>query len=68
MISTNLKGNLTIKAGQAIELTKTAKVSGNVAVKAGGALDVEGATISGSLTSKVPRCCGSAAPKPPKRR
>jgi len=51
VISTNLKGNLTIKAGQAIELTKTAKVSGNVVVKAGGALDVEGATISGSLSS-----------------
>jgi len=51
VISTNLKGNLTIKAGQAIELTKTAKVSGNVVVKAGGALDVEGATISGSFSS-----------------
>jgi acyl-homoserine-lactone acylase len=52
VISTNLKGNLTIKAGQAIELTKTAKVSGNVIVKTGGALDVEGATISGSLSAK----------------
>jgi lysophospholipase L1-like esterase len=51
VISTNLKGNLTIKAGQAIELTKTAKVSGNVVVKAGGALDIEGATISGSFSS-----------------
>jgi lysophospholipase L1-like esterase len=51
VISTNLKGNLTIKAGQAIELTKTAKVSGNVVVKAGGALDVEGATISGSFSA-----------------
>jgi hypothetical protein len=52
VITTNLKGNLTIKAGQAIELTKTAKVSGNVVVKPGGALDVEGATISGALSTK----------------
>jgi hypothetical protein len=51
VISTNLKGTLTIKAGQAIELTKTAKVSGNVVVKPGGALDVEGATISGNFSA-----------------
>jgi hypothetical protein len=66
VISTNLKGNLTIKAGQAIELTKTAKVSGNVVVKPGGALDVEGATISGTLTSKgaaLLRICGAKAAK-----
>ena len=62
VITTNLKGNLTIKAGQAIELTKTAKVSGNVVVKPGGALDVEGATISGTLNSKgaaLLRICGA---------
>ena len=66
MISTNLKGTLTIKAGQAIELTKTAKVSGNVVVKPGGALDVEGATISGSLNAKeaaLLRICGAKAAK-----
>ncbi|MEA2207554.1 MAG: acyl-homoserine-lactone acylase, partial [Solirubrobacteraceae bacterium] len=66
VISTNLKGNLTIKAGQAIELTKTAKVSGNVVVKPGGALDVEGATISGTLKSNgaaLLRICGAKAAK-----
>ena len=66
VISTNLKGNLTIKAGQAIELTKTAKVSGNVVVKPGGALDVEGATISGTLSSKeatLLRICAAKAAK-----
>jgi len=66
VITTNLKGNLTIKAGQAIELTKTAKVSGNVVVQPGGALDVEGATISGSLTAKeatLLRICGAKAAK-----
>jgi hypothetical protein len=66
VISTNLKGNLTIKAGQAIELTKTAKVSGNVVVKPGGALDVEGATISGTFSAKeatLIRVCGAAAAK-----
>ena len=67
MISTNLKGTLTIKAGQAIELTKTAKVSGNVVVQPGGALDVEGATISGSLSSKgaaLLRVCGATVNGP----
>jgi acetyl esterase/lipase len=66
VITTNLKGNLTIKAGQAIELTKTAKVSGNVVVQPGGALDVEGATISGTLTAKeatLLRICGAKAAK-----
>jgi hypothetical protein len=66
VISTNLKGNLTIKAGQAIELTKTAKVSGNVVVKPGGALDVEGATISGTLNANeatLLRICAANAAK-----
>jgi hypothetical protein len=66
VISTNLKGNLTIKAGQAIELTKTAKVSGNVVIKPGGALDIEGATISGTLSSNgaaLLRICGAKAAK-----
>jgi lysophospholipase L1-like esterase len=66
VISTNLKGNLTIKSGQAIELTETAKVSGNVVVKPGGALDIEGATVSGSLKSTgaaLLRVCGANAGK-----
>jgi len=52
VITGNVKNKLVVKAGQAIELTKTAKVSGPVTVQPGGALDVEGATISGSLTAK----------------
>jgi lysophospholipase L1-like esterase len=66
VITTNLKGTLTIKAGQFIELTKTAKVSGKVLIKPGGALDVEGATISGPLSSKgaaLLRVCGATAAK-----
>ncbi|HWG09548.1 MAG TPA: hypothetical protein VN672_11150 [Solirubrobacteraceae bacterium] len=52
VITGNVKSKLVVKAGQAIELTKTAKVSGPVTVQPGGALDVEGATISGSLSAK----------------
>jgi hypothetical protein len=52
VITGNVKNKLVVKAGQAIKLTKTAKVSGPVTVQPGGALDVEGATISGSLTAK----------------
>jgi lysophospholipase L1-like esterase len=52
VITTNLKGNLTIKAGQFIKLANTAKVSGNVLVKPGGAVDVEGGSISGNFSAK----------------
>jgi hypothetical protein len=52
VITGNVKNKLVVKAGQAIELTKTAKVSGPVTVQPGGALDVEGATISGALSAK----------------
>jgi acyl-homoserine-lactone acylase len=52
VITGNVKSKLVVKKGQAIKLTKTAKVSGPVTVQPGGALDVEGATISGSLTAK----------------
>jgi hypothetical protein len=52
VITGNVKNKLVVKAGQAIKLASTAKVSGPVTVQPGGALDVEGATISGSLTSK----------------
>jgi hypothetical protein len=54
---------VTVKSGEAVELSAGAKVSGNVTVKAGGAVDVEGATISGSLTvaagAKAVRACGA---------
>ena len=52
VITGNVKGKLVVKAGQAIKLTSTAKVSGAVTIKPGGALDLEGATISGALSSK----------------
>ncbi len=50
-VSGPVNGNLNVRSGEAVELTSTAKVSGSVKVKPGGALDVEGATIDGSLTS-----------------
>jgi X-Pro dipeptidyl-peptidase (S15 family) len=40
---------LVVRAGEAVLLTSTARVSGAVSVKPGGALDIEGATLSGHL-------------------
>jgi hypothetical protein len=51
VVSGPVNGNLTVRAGEAFELTSTARVSGRVTVKPGGALDVEGATLSSSLTA-----------------
>ena len=51
VVSGPVNGSLIVRAGEAVELTSTAKIRGSVTVKAGGALDVEGATIGGSLTS-----------------
>ena len=62
VITANVKGSLTVKSGQSVELTSTAKVSGNVTVKSGGAIDVEGAKISGSLSGNgatLVRVCGA---------
>jgi len=62
VITGTVKGKLEVKAGQAIELTSTAKVGGGVVVKSGGALDVEGGTVSGSLTATkatLVRICGA---------
>ncbi len=62
VISTTVKGSLKIKAGEAIELTSTARVSGTVSVKAGGALDIEGATLAGTLSANkagLLRICGA---------
>jgi hypothetical protein len=64
-----VKGKLVVKAGQAVELTSTAKASGAVTVKAGGALDIEGATVSGSLSAKgaaLVRICGATLNGPVK--
>jgi hypothetical protein len=62
VLTGSVKGKLVIKAGQAVQLTSTAKVSGTVTVKPGGAIDVEGATLSGSLSAKgatLVRICGA---------
>ena len=62
VVSGPVNGNLTVRSGEAVELSSTAKVSGSVKVKPGGALDVEGASITGSLTSTgaaLLRMCGA---------
>jgi hypothetical protein len=67
VITGNVKNKLVVKAGQAIKLASTAKVSGPVTVQPGGALDVEGATISGSLTAKeatLLRICDATVSSP----
>ncbi len=63
VITGTVKGALTVKAGQDVELASTAKVSGPVKVKAGGSLDVAGATLSGSLSANgaaALRICGAS--------
>jgi hypothetical protein len=69
VITGNVKGKLLVKAGEAVELTATAKASGAVTVKPGGALDVEGATLSGSLSASkatLLRICGASVAGPVK--
>jgi hypothetical protein len=69
VITGTVKGKLLVKAGEAVELTATAKASGTVAVKPGGVLDVEGATVSGSLSAKgaaLLRICGATLSGPVK--
>jgi hypothetical protein len=69
VITGAVKGKLVVGAGEAVELTSTAKASGTVTVKPGGALDVEGATLSGPLTSKgaaLLRICGASLAGPVK--
>jgi hypothetical protein len=69
VITNTIKGKLVVKSGEAVELTSTAKASGAVTVNPGGALDVEGATLSGSLSSKgatLLRLCGATLNGPVK--
>ncbi len=69
VITGTVKGKLLVKAGQAIELTSTAKTTGTITVKAGGALDVEGAKLSGSLSASgaaLLRVCGATISGPVK--
>ncbi len=67
VIGGTVKGKLIVKAGQSIELTSTAKLAGEVIVKPHGALDIEGATLSGSLHAKeaaLLRICGASVGGP----
>ena len=69
VITGAVKGKLVVNAGEAVELTATAKASGAVTVRAGGALDIEGATLSGPLASKdaaLLRICGASLAGPVK--
>jgi hypothetical protein len=69
VITGSVKGKLTVNKGQGIEIAPGAKVSGAIKVKAGGAIDVEGATLAGGLsTSKatVVRVCGAHVSGPVK--
>ena len=63
VITGTVKGKLVVKAGEAVELTSTANASGAVTVESGGALDIEGATLSGSLKASgatLLRICGAS--------
>jgi hypothetical protein len=63
VISGSTKGKLTINSGQGVEIAPGAKVGGAVKVKSGGAIDVEGATLSGGLSTShatVVRICGAS--------
>jgi hypothetical protein len=69
VITGAVKGKLVVKAGEAVELTATAKASGTVTVKPGGALAIDGATLSGSLSASkaaLLRICGASIAGPVK--
>ncbi len=62
LVTGQVNGKLVVRSGEAIELASTAKVNGSVTVKPGGALDIEGATVSGKLSSSgaaLLRICGA---------
>jgi hypothetical protein len=62
VLTGNVKGRLLVKSGEAVVLGAGSKASGTVTVKAGGSLDVESATVSGSITSSgatLVRLCGA---------
>jgi hypothetical protein len=68
-ISGTVKGPLTIKAGESVELTSTAHVTGAVKVTGGASIDIQGATLSGGLTAKgasIVRVCGASISGPVK--
>jgi hypothetical protein len=63
VITGTVKGTLTIKAGQDVELAPGAHTTGPVKVKPGGSLDIEGATLSGPLSANgasALRICGAS--------
>jgi hypothetical protein len=62
VITGTVKGTLTVRAGEDVELAPGARVTGTVKVTAGGALDVDGATLAGTLSAKGAsslRICGA---------
>jgi hypothetical protein len=62
-ITGTIKGPLTVRAGQAVELAPGAKVNGKVKVEAGGSLDVEEASILNALGAHgatLIRICGAS--------
>jgi hypothetical protein len=62
VLAGSVKGKLTVGAGEALELTGSAKASGAVTVKPGGQLAVQGATLSGGVQATraaLVRICGA---------
>jgi hypothetical protein len=63
VVVTGTVDRLVVRAGEAVELTSTAKVNGPVTVKPEGALDIEGATLKDGLAStkaELLRVCGAS--------
>lgn len=63
VVSGPVNGALTVRSGEAFELTSTARVSGAVHLRPGGALDIEGAALESGLTAKkaaLLRVCGAS--------
>jgi Alpha/beta hydrolase domain len=63
VLAGNVKGKLVVRSGQSVVLTSTANAAGAVTVESGGALDIEGATLSGSLKANgatLLRICGAS--------
>jgi acyl-homoserine lactone acylase PvdQ len=62
VISSSVSGALVVKSGESVELTSTGKIGGAVTVEEGGELNIEGASISGSLKANnaaALRVCGA---------
>ena len=63
VVVTGRVDRLVVRAGEAVEVTSTAKVEGSVTVKPEGALDIEGAKLKDGLASSkaaLLRVCGAS--------